>query len=70
MDNPYIITETRILFVYKRTKGKDLFEDEYKVGELFTTDEDCIAMPTDAAKEFLARQSYGKGMEVVYAVTA
>ena len=70
MDNPYIITETRILFVYKRTKGKDLFEDEYKVGELFTTDEDCIAMPTDAAKEFLAQQSYGKGMEVVYAVTA
>ena len=70
MDNPYIITETRILFVYKRTKGKDLFEDEYKVGELFTTDEDCIAMPTDAAKEFLARQSYSKGMEVVYAVTA
>ena len=70
MDNPYIITETRILFVYKRTKGKDLFEDEYKVGELFTTDEDCMAMPTDAAKEFLARQSYGKGMEVVYAVTA
>lgn len=70
MDNPYIITETRILFVYKRTKGKDLFEDEYKVGELFTTDEDCIAMPTDAAKVFLARQSYGKGMEVVYAVTA
>ena len=57
MDNPYIITETRILFVYKRTKGKDLFEDEYKVGELFTTDEDCIAMPTDAAKEFLDRQS-------------
>lgn len=70
MDNPYIITETRILFVYRRTKAKDLFDDEYKVGELFTTDEACIAMPTEAAKEFLAGQPYGKGMEVVYAVTA
>lgn len=69
MDNPYIITENRILFVYKNTKGKGLF-DEYKVGEMFTTDDDEVAMPEDAAKEFLAKQPYGKGMEVVYAVTS
>lgn len=69
MDNPYIITENRILFVYKKSNGKDLF-DEYKVGEMFTTDDDEVAMPEDAAKEFLAKQSYGEGMEVVYAVTS
>lgn len=69
MDNPYIITENRILFVYKKSNGKDLF-DEYKVGEMFTTDDDEVAMPEDAAKEFLAKQPYGKGMDVVYAVTS